>query len=251
MYRQLPEPVTPCSEHGSIGFNRSTECEHCAVRHLAICSALSSDEVAELDEATTSLPYSAGSTLVRAGEARQFFFTVTSGALRMVRTLADGRRQITGFVLPSDFVGLTETARHRHDIEAIVDTRVCRVPMTAMREMRQKFPQLERKLLQRTCMELAMAQDTGLLLARLQPSERLANFLLRLWERAADHKDDADTVYLPMGRGDIADHLGLTMETVSRTFTKLRQQQLIALPQLHVVQILDFKGLKQLAGDIA
>ncbi|KAB7762104.1 helix-turn-helix domain-containing protein, partial [Xanthomonas sp. LMG 12461] len=85
--------------------------------------------------------------------------------------------------------------------------------------------------------------------ARLQPAEKLADFLLKLAARAARQGDAGNKVVLPMGRGDIADHLGLTMETVSRTFTKLRQQGLIALPQLHVVEIRDFAALHRLASD--
>ncbi|WP_372372411.1 helix-turn-helix domain-containing protein [Xanthomonas sp. NCPPB 1638] len=202
-----------------------------------------------LDQATSGSVHAPGSTLVRAGEPHHHVYTVTSGALRLVRTLADGRRQITGFVLPGDYVGLTETPQHRHDIEAIVETRVCRTPMAQMRQLRERYPHLERKLLQRASMELAAAQDTGLLLARLQPSERLAHFLLRLAARSTQPGNSGDTVALPMSRGDIADHLGLTMETVSRTFTKLRQQQLIALPQLHLVQLLDYAALRSLAGE--
>ncbi|MCW0438620.1 Crp/Fnr family transcriptional regulator [Xanthomonas sacchari] len=228
---------------------RGNECLHCAVRHLAICSALACDEVQALERATTSLHYAAGATLARTGEARQAVYTVTAGALRLVRTLADGRRQVAGFVLPGDYVGLSESARHRHDIEAIADSRVCRVPVAQMQQLRTQFPHLERKLLQRACLELDAAQDAALSLARLQPAEKLADFLLKLAARAARQGDAGNKVVLPMGRGDIADHLGLTMETVSRTFTKLRQQGLIALPQLHVVEIRDFAALHRLASD--
>lgn len=248
MYRQSALTAVPYTEAPSPAVHE-LECAHCAVRGSAICSALSEHEMATLDQATHSLQCAAGSTLVRTGDARTHVYTLTTGALRMVRTLADGRRQITGFVLPGDYVGLTETPRHRHDIEAIVDSRVCRTPATDMRKIREQYPHLERKLLQRTSMELAISQDTGLVLARLQPSERLAHFLLRLAARSIRPGMPGDTVALPMGRGDIADHLGLTMETVSRTLTKLKQQQLIALPQLHLVQILDYAGLRRLAGD--
>ncbi|PKV11863.1 Crp/Fnr family transcriptional regulator [Xanthomonas prunicola] len=251
MYRQLSDPSVTCPAPGSASASdtSSSDCALCAVRGRAICAALSAQEMDALDQVTHTATYTPGSTLVRSGETRHNVYTVTSGALRMVRTLADGRRQITGFVLPGDYVGLTETAQHRHDIEAIVDSRVCRTPMAQMRHLRERYPQLERKLLQRASMELAAAQDTGLLLARLQPSERLAHFLLRLAARSTQPGAGGDTVALPMSRSDIADHLGLTVETVSRTFTKLRQQQLIALPQLHLVQILDDAALRSLAGD--
>ena len=251
MYRQLSDLSTTCPAPSAAARTdaRSSDCALCAVRGRAICVALSPQEMDALDQATSAQSYATGSTLVRAGDTRHHVYTLTSGALRMVRTLADGRRQVTGFVLPGDYVGLTETAQHRHDIEAIIDSRICRTPMPQMRQLRERYPQLERKLLQRASMELAAAQDTGLLLARLQPNERLAHFLLRLAARSTQPGASGDTVALPMSRGDIADHLGLTVETVSRTFTKLKQQQLIALPQLHLVQILDYAALRRLAGD--
>ena len=248
MSRPAPgsEPLaTPSSARSDTG---TGVCLHCSVRHLAVCSALACDEVQALERITVSMPAPLGTTLARSGEPRSHVFTVTEGALRLVRTLADGRRQVNGFVLPGDYVGLSGSDHHRYDIEAIADSRVCRVSTAQMRDLRQQFPHLERKLLQRACQELDAAQDNALALARLQPPERLADFLLRLAAREAMFGQSGNRVALPMGRGDIADHLGLTMETVSRTFTKLRQQGLIALPHLNVVEILDFAGLQELAN---
>src|SRR5690606_38859546 len=153
--------------------------------HLSVCSALSCDEVQALEQITTSMPVPMGATLARSGEPRAYVYTVTEGALRLVRTLADGRRQISGFVLPGDYMGLSGADQHRYDIEAIAESRVCRVPMSQMRDLRQRYPHLERKLLQRACQELDAAQDNALALARLQPPERLADFLLRLAAREA------------------------------------------------------------------
>ena len=224
-------------------------CLHCSVRHLSVCSALAHDEVQALERITQTITAPLGATLARSGEPRTHVYTVTEGALRLVRTLADGRRQVNGFVLPGDYVGLSGSDHHRYDIEAIADSRVCRVPTTQMRDLRLQFPHLERKLLQRACQELDAAQDNALALARLQPPERLAAFLLHLAEREARLDNRVGKrISLPMGRGDIADHLGLTMETVSRTFTKLRQQGLIALPHLNVVEVLDCEGLQKLAN---
>ncbi|WP_164173266.1 helix-turn-helix domain-containing protein [Stenotrophomonas maltophilia] len=202
-----------------------------------------------LEQVTVSQQVSMGSTLARTGEERDHVYTLTGGALRLVRTLADGRRQINGFVLPGDYLGLSGSDHHRYDIEAIADSRVCRVALPQMKALRSRFPHLERKLLQRACQELDAAQDAALALARLQPAEKVADFLLRLAAREAKLGGDGLRVSLPMGRGDIADHLGLTMETVSRTFTKLRQQGLIALPHLNVVEILNEDGLRTLAGE--
>lgn len=225
------------------------DCLHCQVRHLAVCSALSADEVQALERVTVSTPVANGATLARAGEDRLHVYTLTEGALRLVRTLPDGRRLVSGFVLPGDYVGLSHSDTFRYDIEAIADSRVCRVGVPQMRELRLHYPHLERKLLQRACQELDTAQDSALALARMQPLEKLADFLLRLADRNTRHGVKPGTVTLPMGRGDIADHLGLTMETVSRSFTKLRQQGLIALPHLQVVELLDRQALQALASD--
>lgn len=224
------------------------DCLHCSVRHLAVCSALSPDEVQALERVTVSQPLPLGATLARAGEPRLHVYTLTEGALRLVRTLADGRRQISGFVLPGDYLGLTGSDLHRYDIEAIADSRVCRVGLAQMKDLRARYPHLERKLLQRACQALDDAADAALALGRLQPAEKLADFLLRLAAREARLGDPGLRVTLPMGRSDIADHLGLTMETVSRTFTKLRQQGLIALPHLNTVEILDEAALRSLCG---
>ncbi|MCC7633469.1 helix-turn-helix domain-containing protein [Stenotrophomonas rhizophila] len=238
----VEDPATP-------GCSPLRDCLHCSVRHLAVCSALAPEEVQALERVTVSLPLPLGATLARAGEPRQHVYTLTGGALRLVRTLSDGRRQISGFVLPGNYLGLTGSDHHRYDIEAIADSRVCRVALPQMKDLRARFPHLERKLLQRACQELDDAHDAALSLGRLQPAEKLADFLLRLAARQARLGENGLRVTLPMGRGDIADHLGLTMETVSRTFTKLRQQGLIALPHLNTVEILDEDGLRLLSAD--
>ena len=244
-----PSGAPPATNDPASPSCTTLDCLHCSVRHLAVCSALSPDEVQALEQVTVSQQVSMGSTLARTGEERDHVYTLTAGALRLVRTLADGRRQINGFVLPGDYLGLSGSDHHRYDIEAIADSRVCRVALPQMKALRSRFPHLERKLLQRACQELDAAQDAALALARLQPAEKLADFLLRLAAREARLGGDGLRVSLPMGRGDIADHLGLTMETVSRTFTKLRQQGLIALPHLNVAEILDEDGLRTLAGE--
>jgi len=222
-------------------------CLHCTVRHLSVCSALNDEEMHALKHITLSRAVPSGARIARMGEMRNHVYTVTEGALRLVRTLADGRRQVSGFVLPGDYLGLGSTSKHRFDVEAIVDSCVCRAPYVQMQELCQRYPQLEQKLRQRACEALDMAQDNALALARLQPLERLADFLLRLAAREAVLGQVSNRIWLPMGRGDIADHLGLTVETVSRTFTRLRQQEMIALPHLNTVEILDFSGLQRLA----
>src|SRR5690606_2394738 len=185
MSRPVPGPEQFSTASDRMEGSALSECLHCTVRHLAVCSALSCDEVQALADITVSQQLPLGTTLARTGEPRSHIYTVTAGALRLVRTLADGRRQVSGFALPGDYVGLSGSDNHRYDIEAIADSRVCRVPVPQMRGLRLRYPHLERKLLQRACQELDAAQANALALARLQPPERLADFLLRLCAREA------------------------------------------------------------------
>lgn len=222
---------------------RKVDCGSCRVRHLAVCSALSLEEAQEMERAATQLRLDPGDLLVREAQARVHVYSVTSGALRSVRLLSDGRRQVTGFLLPGDFIGLSNSPSHSHDIEAVTASTLCRFSQQDMRQLRTRFPQIERKMLERAFGELDATREHVVALARMSPLERLADFLLKLSARNARMGEDGDLLVLPMGRGDIADHLGLTIETVSRCFTKLRRRELIALHGVQQVEILDHEGL--------
>lgn len=234
-----------CRQH-----SRSVEpldCARCSVRDLAVCAALPPPAADALERHVTSLELQANAELARAGQPCRHAYSVTSGMLRLVRTLADARRQVVAFVLPGHFVGLSEHAVHRHGVEAVVPSRVCAFEIDGIRHLRERFPAFEHTLLDRACRELDDAHDAMLLLARLSPPERLASFLVRL-RRQMSIPDHDPRMALPMGRGDIADHLGLTVETVSRSFTRLREQGVIALPDPHHVEILDPAALHELAS---
>ncbi|AKC88425.1 Crp/Fnr family transcriptional regulator [Pseudoxanthomonas suwonensis] len=221
-------------------------CLHCQVRHLAVCSVLSREEMRALDSAAALQVLAPGAVLVRQGEPRRHVYTVTRGALRLVRLSADGRRQVAGFALPGDFVGLSGAELNQHDIEALGETELCRFGVDAMQRLGTQYPHLQGKLLERACTELDSAHERMMALARMNPTERLADFLLTLAERQARAGIAGPSIDLPMPRADIADHLGLTVETVSRCLTALRNRGLIALPGTYRVDILDLRGLETL-----
>lgn len=231
----------PADDAGPLG-----PCLHCQVRHLAVCSVLSTEEIHALDAAAGLQVLQPGAMLARQGDPRRQVFTVTRGALRLVRLSADGRRQVAGFALPGDFVGLSGAATHQHDIEALGETELCRFSLDAMQRLGERFPHLQGKLLERACVELDSAHERMMSLARMNPTERLADFLLTLAARQARSGNPGPSLALPMPRADIADHLGLTVETVSRSLTALRTRGLIALPGTYRVDILDRRGLELL-----
>lgn len=229
----------PPEEAGPIG-----PCLHCQVRQLAVCSVLSREEMRALDATASLHALEPGEVLVRQGEPRRHVFTVTRGALRLVRLSADGRRQVAGFAMPGDFVGLSGAAVHQHDIEALGATELCRFGADTLQRLGTQYPHLQGKLLERACIELDSAREQMMSLARMNPTERMADFLLKLAAQQARAGNPGPSITLPMPRADIADHLGLTVETVSRCLTALRTRGLIALPGTYRVDILDRAGLQ-------
>ena len=231
----------PPEDAGPIG-----PCLHCQVRHLAVCSALAREEILALETAASVQALESGAVLARQGETRRHVYTVTRGALRLVRVSADGRRQVAGFALPGDFVGLSGAPTHQHDIEALGATELCRFGTGTMQSLGARYPHLQARLLERACVELDTAREQMMSLARMNPTERMADFLLRLAARQARAGNPGPAIALPMPRADIADQLGLTVETVSRCLTALRTRGLIALPGTYLVEILDAEGLRAL-----
>ncbi|HRN61935.1 MAG TPA: helix-turn-helix domain-containing protein [Luteimonas sp.] len=239
------QTLARCRQHSRVVV--PLDCARCAIRDLAVCASLPATEVVALEQYASSVDVPANAELARAGQPCRHAYSVTSGMLRLVRTLPDARRQVVAFALPGHFIGLTDASHHRHSVEAVVASRVCAFEMDGIHDLRQRFPGFEHILLDRACRELDEAHDAMLLLARLAPLERLASFLVRLREQMRI-RDDDPRMALPMGRSDIADHLGLTVETVSRSFTRLREQGVIALPDPQHVEILDRKALMELAS---
>lgn len=222
-------------------------CAACAVRHLAVCHALAPDAAHDLEALSADVSLKAGQWLAREGDVRRNVYTVTKGAMRSIRELADGRRLVVGFLMPGDYIGFTRSSHYRHSIEAITDCTLCTFPLSDMRDLCQRHPDLERELLERACLELDSTQDKLLLLARMTPVERLAVFLLDMSVRRKRQGHDEKLIVLPMSRTDIADYLGLTIETVSRSFTKLRTQGLIATDDPQHVRLLKMDALASLA----
>jgi CRP/FNR family transcriptional regulator len=223
-------------------------CAHCQVRHLAVCSVLTHEEMHALDAVASSQVLEPGAVLARQGDPRRHVFTVIRGALRLARLSPDGRRQVAGFALPGDFVGLSGAPDYQHDVEALGETELCRFSLDSMQRLVEQFPHLRGKLLERACNELDMARDQMMALARKNPTERIADFLLKLSAQQVHAGGSGSPVFLPMPRSDIADHLGLTVETVSRCLTGLRSKGLISLPETYRIEILDRAGLEAING---
>lgn len=239
------------ARHASAGpVRRSAHggCDGCLARPLAICASIPQSDTHALEAAAGEVLLPAGATLAHAGDPRREVYTVTRGMLRRVRLLPDGRRLIAGFLMAGDFIGYSGAPEYRHSLEAVTDCALCVFPLQSMRALCQRHPALESGMLAQACEELDATRGNLMLLARLAPAERLAGFLIELAQRQQRRGGSVAQVALPMTRADIADHLGLTIETVSRSFTRLRQGGLIAFDDPRQIELVDLPALRRAAG---
>lgn len=223
-------------------------CQGCEVRDKAVCGVLDCARLDEFRRLGSDLKLARGQTLFHEGDPATRVFTLTRGSLKLYRLLADGRRQVTGFVQPGDFLGISVDDEHAFTAEALETSQLCCFPRVRFDDFIDSHSQMERELYRMAAHELAAAHQQFVLLGRKTAMERLASFMLGLAERAKRSQADwHGTVELPMSRSDIADYLGLTKETVSRVMSALRRDRIIRLEQLDVVEILDLERLEQLA----
>lgn len=176
------------------------------------------------------------------GEPAEFAYKVISGAVRTYKLLNDGRRQIGGFHLPGDLFGLEAGVEHRLSAEAIGEATVLVIRRSALLGLAAQDAEAARALWTLTAADLERAQNHLLLLGRKSACERVASFLTDL----AARQPAAATVDLPMSRQDMADYLGLTIETVSRTLTQLQNEGVIALPSCRKVVFCNRQALSRL-----
>lgn len=222
-------------------------CAGCPSRLYSVCAPLSAAELPGFFGLATRISLAPHETLFNEGDPAEHVFSITHGAVSLAKTLADGRRQITGFLFEGDFIGLAQGGTCGCSAQALTAVEACRFSRVRFDAYMAEHPHLERRLLQIAATALAAAQDQMLLLGRKTALERLASFLIRLSDRAVLHARPGNPIALPMTRGEIADYLGLTIETVSRTMTHLRRVGAIELDGLHYVRMTSEAMLRRLA----
>jgi len=177
------------------------------------------------------------------GEPAEYLYKIVSGSVRTYKVLNDGRRQVGAFYLPGDIFGLEIGDEHSFSAEAITDARVLVIKRSAFIGLAERDNAVARQLWTLTARELQRVQDHILLLVKTA-KERVVSFLLEM----AARMPAGNAVELPMSRQDIADYLGLTIETVSRTLTHLESTAAIALPRSRHVVLCNPAALSRLIG---
>jgi CRP/FNR family transcriptional regulator len=167
--------------------------------------------------------FSPGEAIFWEGDEARQIFDVLEGVLRMCKVLPDGRRAIVGFIYPGEMLGLSFHDHYLFTAEAVIDVKVRRIPRVRFFALVNESPVVQPLLIAHLCDEMSAAQDQMLLLGRKSAEERVVSFLLAVHRKSAID----DHIVLPMSRLDMADYLGLTAETVSRTMTSLCRRGLI------------------------
>jgi CRP/FNR family transcriptional regulator len=224
------------------------QCEDCSARHIGMCDVLSDSDLCVLAHVAQRLAIPAGKTFIEEGDAAKYFFDINQGDVRVSKSLADGRRQITGFMGVGHFLGLAVGGEYAFTAEAINDVRLCRFDRVAIKTVFDEFPALERRLLDVATHELVVAQEQMLLLGRKSALERVVSFLLKRAENYASDGAEPVAMKLPMSRLDLADYLGLTIETVSRSLSQLKRDGLISFKDAHAVTLLERRRLQIIDG---
>jgi CRP/FNR family nitrogen fixation transcriptional regulator len=203
--------------------------------------ANSLDESLQLMGATMSYPRN--TEIFGENEPADYVYKVVSGSVRTYNILSDGRRQIGGFYMPGDIFGIEFDGEHRSAAEAITDVKVLVVKCSALDALAGRDASVARELFALTARELRRVQDRILLLIK-SAQERVAGFLLEMAQRASS----GNAIDLPMSRQDIADYLGLTIETVSRTLTSLETAATIDVPTSRRIVLRNRSALSRMNG---
>jgi len=226
-------------------------CDLCRARHEGLCSALDDESLGQLLQFSRRKAIPAHNAVFRDGDEADHYFNITSGIVKLVKTLADGHQHIIGLIYPPDFMGQTLNKRHTYSAESATDVELCAFPRHAFDAFLRSHPEVERRIFEMTLRELDVCRDWTLLLGRKCSYERVAGFLLMLARRADPDRPlysrHAVHLELPFTRAEMADYLGLTLETVSRQFSRLKKEGIIGLPSSRDITIPDIDLLSAVA----
>ncbi|MBO9503177.1 Crp/Fnr family transcriptional regulator [Qipengyuania flava] len=224
-------------------------CDACAIRNRAICADLDDSEIGLLNGIGRRRQLEAGEQLMWEGDEAVLVANVIDGVLKLASHSADGGEQILGLAYPSDFLGRPFGDTAPYGVEALTEAQICVFERKDFDRFARDHPRLEHKLLERTLTELDRSRRWMMLLGRMNAGQKVASFLLELTDRLGKAGAGGETfVTLPLSRQQMADVLGLTIETVSRQLSRLRSAGLIDTPSRREIVLRDRRELEELAG---
>jgi len=234
---------------------RAKTCLECAVRDQALCQTLSPEALAKLNRLSFRKRYAAGQVIAGLSTAEAWCATILSGVVKLSKSLPDGRQQIVGLLFPSDFLGRPFKATSPYAAEAATEVHLCCYSRSHFERLLAEQPELKQLLLERTLDAVDASHEWMLLLGCKSAKERVAALLVLIARRLAPDADRAGalqsplTIELPLSRAEIADYLGLRLETVSRQLNRLQAAAVIKRVARRGITICNPRELERLAGE--
>ncbi len=225
-------------------------CGNCRLNSICLPLALENDDIQQLDQIIQrSKPLQKNQHLYREGDEFQSVFAVRSGALKAYKTTDDGREQVTGFYFPGEILGMDGISNNAHasSAKALETAAVCEIPFTSLEKLSSMMPSLQRHFFQLMSHEITEDQQLITLLSKNSADERVSSLMLSISARNARRKLSATQFRLPMSRVDIGNYLGLTVETVSRVFSRMQKMDILRVDNKEI-KILDLPGLQAMAN---
>ncbi len=226
-------------------------CLACPARDSFLCSGFEDDELRHLAARATRFTLPKGRTLILEGDPATDVYNVIEGDVMLSRVASDGRRQILGFLGQGDFIGLTLAPEYQFTAEALSDSRLCRFDRRAIEELMERFPNVARQVQRMGAAMVDHLLEMIFALGRKTAEERVASFLYYEAQRQGCCLDPAKELRLAMTRAEMADYLGLTLETVSRVVSRLRKQGVVETRGMGRMLIRDLDALRRRADAAA
>ena len=232
--------------------NPHVNCADCRLAGICLPISLEIDDIGKLDDIIQrGRPTQKNEHIYYAGDTFKSVYALRSGAIKTVKNTEDGQEQITGFYLPGEIIGMDGLAANVHTNAAITleTSAICEIPFSRLEELSAKVPSLQRRFFQLMSKEIIQDQQLITLLSKNSADERIAALLISISARNHNRGLSSKDFHLPMSRSDIGNYLGLTIETVSRVFSRFHKKGFITLDKKHVI-INDMDSLKSVSSAI-
>ena len=225
------------------GIIQKNRCSECKIRPHSFCRCLEEDQLKEFSGISSDKVFEDKQNIFLQQDSALNLYNITEGNVKIYQLMDDGRIQIIGFLYPGDFFGSYKNGKYNYSADAIGNVKVCVFEQNKLDEYLENNIKLTKELLHQTSHELTLAEDKIRVLGKLDATERLSRFILNLSEQRKRIGWQNSPISLPMTRQDIADYLGLTVETVSREITKLKSSNIIKIISSKQIYISDVDKL--------
>lgn len=233
----------------SFDFTEREKCGSCPIRHRAICARCDDDELSRLEGIKSYATFEAGQPIIWRGDELKTFSSLVVGIASLSRTMEDGRTQTVGLLLPSDFIGRPGREFVDFDVTAVTDVTLCQFKRKPFEQLVEEVPHISQRMLEMALDELSAAREWMVLLGRKTAREKIATFLEMIVRRSTVPGQVSNSFTLPLTREEIANFLGLTLETISRQLSALKRDGTVEFEGRRNFVVKDLDALRAASGD--